>query len=407
MLTSALLIALSSPMQLGTNIPQVQNNSAHHQIRCIMQNVGQPYDVLEMPWLRARQELRLRRIDGYYTAILLSEMAPFGQLSAPLYLENWYWFVAPSAQSLPKELRQYGVVRGSHQAKWFESLGITPTVEVNTIEELLLVLKRKRIDTVLMDLETFVETAPRVGLDTEHFSSDFFRYVPLGVYFSSRYLHEKPDFLAAFNHNIPLCTQTPFTLSEREKVQIKNQLFMAATHLSQDPRIITAVHEANHQPTSQEQIALLDKQWAHELTLNISGLAVSLQQSALSRYLRTWQQQFSGQVAEVMLVDQQGRNVAISEITSDYWQGDEAKFQQAMQEAQPYYFDTVSFDASTQRFLVHLSIPLYDKKTDDNTPGTNENPLVPAPPIGMLMLGIDVELSLQKCAQSLSALDCS
>ncbi|GGW50839.1 hypothetical protein GCM10008111_03470 [Alishewanella tabrizica] len=392
-----------------------------------MQNVGQPYDVLDMPWLRARQELRLQRIDGYYTAILLNEMSPFGQLSAPLYLENWYWFVAPSAQRLPKEMRQYGVVRGSHQAKWFESLGITPTVEVNTAEELLLVLKRKRIDTVLMDLETFAEIAERVELTTEAYSSDFFRYVPLGVYFSSRYLQEKPDFLAAFNHNIPLCTQTPFALSEREKVQIKNQLFIAAEQLSQDPRLVSAVQEANSQPSSEEQLTLLDKQWADELALNISGLAVSMQQSPLSKYLHTWQQQFSGQVAEIMLMDQQGRNVAISEITSDYWQGDEAKFQQAVQALQPYYFDAVSFDASTQRFLVHLSIPLYEIKTDDKTAGNKERgnketadntinsntrdanatPAIPATPIGMLILGIDVELSLQQCAQSLSALDCS
>lgn len=391
MLIPALLITLTTPMQLGTNVPQELNNSANQQIKCIMQNLQQPYELLAMPWLRARQELRLRRIDGYYTAILLNEMAPFGQLSAPLYLENWYWFEPHAVAATARTQRQYGVIRGSHQATWFENMGITPTVEVNTTNELVLLLKRKRVDSILMDLEAFEETAKLVDLDLTEFSSEFFRYVPLGVYFSTNFLQQHPDFLARFNQHIPACSQTPFTLSSREQETIVRQLLSAAQQLGQDSRIKDALTAANLHPWNEQQITQHDQQWIQELNLQISGLAEAMQQSELSMYLQQWQQQFHGRIAEIILTDQQGRNVAISQLTSDFWQGDEAKFQQIYQSNQHYFFDEVSFDASTQRFLVHLSIPVQTAQGQH---------------LGVLVLGIDVELSLQQCQQNGGAEHC-
>ncbi|GHG64210.1 hypothetical protein GCM10010919_10610 [Alishewanella longhuensis] len=372
-------------MQLGTNVPKELNNSANQQVKCILQKLKHPYELISLPWLRARQELRLRRIDGYYTAILLSEMAPFGQLSAPLYLENWYWFEPQAATALDRAERQHGVIRGSHQAKWFESIGITPTVEVNSAEELVLLLKRKRVDSILMDLEAFEETAKRVELDPSEIASEFFRYVPLGVYFSTAYLQQYPDFLAQFNQAIPLCSQTPFTLSASEQTTIVHHVLHQALALAKQSKIQSALAQANQQQWPEKQIVQYDQQWIQELNLQISGLAEAMLQTELSQYLQHWQQQFNGQIAEIMLTDQQGRNVAISELTSDFWQGDEAKFQDLYQSKLDYVFDEVSFDASTQRFLVHLSIPIKDVSEQH---------------IGVLILGIDVELTLQQCQLS-------
>lgn len=380
MLYFALAVALQAPLQFGSNVPENLDNTANQQVKCIMQQLERPYEAFHLPYLRARQELRLQRIDGYYTAILLNELAPFGQLSAPLYLENWYWFELTGESSVPRAHRQHGVIRGSHQATWFAALGITPTVEVNTADELLQLLKRKRIESVLMDLETFEETAKRVGLPAENVTSEFFRYVPLGMYFSSALIQRSPQLLIEFNNAIPGCSRQPFTLSAREQQRIL-QRFEPALRVLADTEIISqAVEEANQHPWSNSQIIDYDNQWSNELRLQISGLAATMKSSALSQQLAVWQQQFNGQIAEIMLTDAQGRNIAVSELTSDYWQGDEAKFQQLTRQNVSYYFDHVSFDHSSQRFLVHLSLPLY---------GTDGNLLA------ALILGLDVELSLQ------------
>jgi hypothetical protein len=62
--------------------------------------------------------------------------------------------------------------------------------------------------------------------------------------------------------------------------------------------------------------------------------------------------------------------------TSDYWQGDEAKFQKSFANGSGAVFvDEVEFDDSSQAYLVQISVPVLDNGTA----------------IGAITFGIDVE----------------
>jgi hypothetical protein len=378
-------LTVTAPAQLATNLPLQQQDKTVAQIDCILQQLAQPFELVSLPWLRARQEVRLNRLDGYFTAILLQEMEPFGQLSAPLYLENWYWIEHRSSISVPPPAKRLGAVRGSHQAKWFETMGLVAAAEVNTSEELVRMLNLKRVDRILMDLEVFEHTAERLGLVRQDFSVRFFRYVPLGVYFSSQFLQQRPGFLSRFNALIPSCSQTPFILSEREQRIVLDAFLPQATQLATDAKIQQALISQNATPWSPEQILQHDQRWIEEVKQGQSQLADSMLHTELSQWLAEWQQQFSGRVAEIILMDAQGRNVAISAVTSDYWQGDEIKYQQVFAQPISHLLDGVRFDASSQRFLVQLTVPVNNAQGE---------------PLGALTLGLDVELSLQYCQRN-------
>jgi hypothetical protein len=65
--------------------------------------------------------------------------------------------------------------------------------------------------------------------------------------------------------------------------------------------------------------------------------------------------------AEIFVMDNQGANVAMSDKTSDYWQGDEAKFIKSYNGGRGAVFvDDVKFDNSTQAYLVQISVPVKD-----------------------------------------------
>ena len=65
--------------------------------------------------------------------------------------------------------------------------------------------------------------------------------------------------------------------------------------------------------------------------------------------------------AEIFVMDNQGANVAMTDKTSDYWQGDEAKFQKSFNDGKGAVFvDDVEFDDSTQAYLVQVSVPVKD-----------------------------------------------
>jgi hypothetical protein len=78
---------------------------------------------------------------------------------------------------------------------------------------------------------------------------------------------------------------------------------------------------------SQDEIDALDKQWRAERESDDKPLIAATMSNPLSIYLARLQGRSIGLYAEIFVMDQNGLNVGQSSITSDFWQGDEAKFQ--------------------------------------------------------------------------------
>ena len=59
-------------------------------------------------------------------------------------------------------------------------------------------------------------------------------------------------------------------------------------------------------------------------------------------------------------MDKNGANVCVSKETSDYWQGDEAKFQKTFGASKDVFVDEPSFDQSTNVYAIQLSVVVRD-----------------------------------------------
>ncbi|MEM9268058.1 MAG: hypothetical protein AAGA78_03855, partial [Pseudomonadota bacterium] len=86
-------------------------------------------------------------------------------------------------------------------------------------------------------------------------------------------------------------------------------------------------------------------------------------------------------VTEVFVMDNKGLNVGQSEITSDLWQGDEAKWQETFGEVQgTMHVSDVEFDESTGFYQTQVSMPALDPVTGEAlgaiTFGVNIAPLL-------------------------------
>lgn len=371
---------------LGTHSPVDGNSSqqpaasSQQQINCIMQQTRQPYTLQVMPWRRARQEVKMDRIDGYFTAMPNDDMNDFAQLSAPLFLENWYWFwhqrhAGPDS----KEPIRYGAILGSHQADWLAQHEHKPDVEVNDLAQLVQLLNIGRIDILLADLDDFNEVARRLKIDSTEFHQRFFRYVPLGVYFAHKALQQRPGFIAQFNAATHLCASAPFALSTAEQQLILSKLLADVQQLARLPLLRQRLQQQNQPEVDLSAMLLLDSQWQQQLLASPDdSLAAKMLSSAASEVLQQWQTQYAELVTEVILMDQHGANAAISRVTTDYWQGDEMPFLGIFEQQAAYFIDVVEYDQSTRRFQVKLSVPVSDGQRH----------------IGVLSVGIDVERAL-------------
>lgn len=131
--------------------------------------------------------------------------------------------------------------------------------------------------------------------------------------------------------------------------------------LGTDPIIVAAVKAENAKGKTLDQIKNMDQKWrAHA---GIADYMQALMDSECGRYLLKVQES-APYYAEIFVMDNQGANVSMTDKTSDYWQGDEAKFKKSYNNGQGRVFvDEVEFDDSTQAYLVQVSVPVKDGNT--------------------------------------------
>ena len=133
-----------------------------------------------------------------------------------------------------------------------------------------------------------------------------------------------------------------------------------------DPALIAAITAQNerHAALTEDEVIALDQQWRAEAGAGGGPLIESLLSSAESQWLRDQQTATAGFVTEVFVMDDKGLNVAQSVETSDYWQGDEAKWQQTyLVGPDALHISEVEFDDSTGFYQSQASLPITDPAT--------------------------------------------
>lgn len=376
---------ISSAFTSGSPSGNAQNLMPH--LQCIFKQLGRSYSVHIMPWRRAYQDVKSNRIDGFFTAVPMRQIDPYAVLSSPLVLENWYWFwrkdtVAPESW---REGYKLGSILGSQQETWLGEAGYRVEMTANNLPQLIKLLKSKRIDVVLADREHFEQAANEVKMDPNNFQARFFRYVPLGVYFNEQFLTQNPDFLSGFNQQIIDCSTVRFTVSDYEQQQIKELLTRKIERWKKLPKLEPLLKERNlkSRGLSKQEIAGRDKKWIQAFTQNDFAYSIDLVDQEMSARLREIKKQSQDVITEIIITDARGLNVAISDMTSDYWQGDEEKFTEVFSKpANTLHFGEISYDESTKRFQLHLSVPLYTEKKFK--------------PLGVMVFGVDVEKVLSQ-----------
>jgi len=148
----------------------------------------------------------------------------------------------------------------------------------------------------------------------------------------------------------------------------------------ENPEITSAITAQNaaHAGMTQDEIDSLDKTWRAEVGAASSPLIDEVMARQASLLLQSLQDELGGVVTEVFVMDNLGLNAAQSAVTSDYWQGDEDKWQKTYKMgAGAIHFGDVEFDESTQAYQTQLSLSIVE-------PSTNEV-------IGAATFGVDVD----------------
>jgi hypothetical protein len=160
---------------------------------------------------------------------------------------------------------------------------------------------------------------------------------------------------------------------EKAPQSVINLANSTLSKLATKPVIIAAVKAQNSKNASLDEIKEMDKKW--QAQAGIADYMKALMESECGKAIRDFRNS-APYYAEIFVMDNKGANVAMSDKTSDYWQGDEDKFKKSFNEGKGAIFvDDVKFDTSSQSYCVQVSVPVMD----DNKA------------IGAITIGIDID----------------
>lgn len=133
-----------------------------------------------------------------------------------------------------------------------------------------------------------------------------------------------------------------------------------------DPSIVSAIKQQNtaHADLDIARIEELDTKWRAETRASSKPMIDAVMNNDVSRFLIDRKADAQGLISEVFITDNKGLNVGQSDITSDYWQGDEAKFQKTYAVGPDAIFvDDIELDESSQMMTSQVSMTIKEPET--------------------------------------------
>lgn len=189
----------------------------------------------------------------------------------------------------------------------------------------------------------------------------------------------KRFFLPATATMLAVSTALPAFASEFEPA-LRELAEKQVIQLANNPAIVAAIQARNTETggMSEEAIIALDKKWRAEVGASDTPTISPVLGGDVAEILRSIRDESEGLFTEIFVMDMVGLNVAASDTTSDYWQGDEAKWQQTYGTGGgAVHISEVELDESTQSYQSQISVAIMDPETNA--------------PIGAATFGVNVE----------------
>jgi hypothetical protein len=131
-----------------------------------------------------------------------------------------------------------------------------------------------------------------------------------------------------------------------------------ARTIAADPALVQAVVARNSMHETLDQVRSKDREWIDNPQY---ALRKTLSTNVCAQRLREITKD-DPVIVEAILMDAQGANVCVSRETSDYWQGDEPKFQKSFGADKEVFVDEPALDASTSTYAIQLTVIVFADK---------------------------------------------
>ena len=134
------------------------------------------------------------------------------------------------------------------------------------------------------------------------------------------------------------------------------------------PEIVAAIKAQNLETAGFDQAAIdaADKAWRAEVGSDTADrpMVEKVMQRDVSLYLKEKQRAADWMIVEIILMDAKGLNVGLSTPSSDYWQGDEAKYQKTyLVSPDALFIDDPEWNDETKTWRSQVNMTIADSES--------------------------------------------
>ncbi|MEO1197849.1 MAG: hypothetical protein AAFX39_01255 [Pseudomonadota bacterium] len=156
------------------------------------------------------------------------------------------------------------------------------------------------------------------------------------------------------------------TAAPQSKSYITDDIVAELHAVLANPVVAMVVNAQNdrHEALDQARIDELDQTWRAEREQDDKPLITATLTSPLSTYLTRVQADALGLYTEIFITDRHGLNAGQSAITSDYWQGDEAKFTETFPKGgDAVFIDEAEWHEGSRTWRAQANLTVTDPET--------------------------------------------
>jgi len=193
----------------GTIATESFTGIAVDRVRCAFGKLDIDLTILVVPWARAQRLAESAEVDGFFAGSQNNYRDSYAVKTDVIAEQKWKWYWLKSNPQNVDDLKngpRIGAFIGSNMARWLETNGYPIFNRPNTTEQLVTLLKKRRIDIMIANNLVAERLLAEEGM-MEEVDSALVKNKPLYLYMTKRNLAQYPDLIDGFNSKLKLCYQ--------------------------------------------------------------------------------------------------------------------------------------------------------------------------------------------------------
>lgn len=176
-------------------------------VRCAFDKLGVDLTILVEPWARAQRLAESSEVDGFFAGSQNNYRDSYAVKTDIIAEQKWKWYWLKSNPQNVDDLKngpRIGAFIGSNMSRWLEDNSYPIYNRPNTTEQLVLLLKKRRIDIFIANNQVAEKLLEEMEM-LDEVESSLVKNKPLYLYFTKRNLNGRPDLVANFNRELQAC----------------------------------------------------------------------------------------------------------------------------------------------------------------------------------------------------------